>query len=136
MIHHFRSKQFIVFLMVGLISLIINFCSRIIYNYSFSFSTSIILAYVTGMIAAFTLGKLFVFKNSKQTLTRSIIFFILVNLVGMLQTWFFSLLLAYYVLPALDVQSHTRVIAHLLGLTSPMFTSFLGHKFFTFRESS
>ncbi|CAM2961729.1 GtrA-like protein [Legionella steigerwaltii] len=135
MIHHFKSKQFIVFLIVGTIAFTVNFCSRIIYNYSFSFSTSILLAYITGMVVAFILVKLFVFKKSQQTVTRSIIFFILVNLIGMLQTWVISLLLAYYVLPALGIQSYTREIAHLFGLASPVFTSYLGHKFWTFRET-
>ncbi|MCW8409969.1 GtrA family protein [Legionella sp. PATHC035] len=136
MIHYFRSKQFIVFLIAGAISLAVNFLSRILYNYTFSFSTSILLAYLTGMVTGFTLGKFFVFTNSKQTFTRSILFFILVNLIGMIQTLFISLLLVDYVLPDLGIQSFTREIAHLFGLAFPTFTNYLGHKFFTFRENN
>ncbi|MCW8398356.1 GtrA family protein [Legionella sp. PATHC038] len=136
MIHYFRSKQFIAFLIAGAISLAVNFFSRILYNHTFSFSTSILLASITGMVTGFTLGKFFVFKNSNQTFTRSIIFFILVNLIGMMQTLFISLLLVYYVLPDLGIQSFTREIAHLFGLAFPTFTNYLGHKFFTFRENN
>ncbi len=135
MIHHFKSKQFIAFLVAGAIAVTVNFCSRILYNYSFSFSTSVLLAYITGMVASFILAKLFVFKESQQTFMRSIVFFILVNLIGMLQTWIISLLLAYHVLPALGIKSFSLEIAHAIGLVFPTFTTYLGHKFWTFREN-
>lgn len=134
MFYYFKSKQFVVFLIAGTIAFTVNFCSRILYSHSFGFSTSILLAYATGMIASFILAKLFVFKESQQTFTRSIIFFILVNLIGMLQTLLISLLLAYYVLPAMDIKLFSLEIAHLIGLASPTFTTYLGHKFWTFRE--
>nr|WP_276559039.1 GtrA family protein [Fluoribacter dumoffii] len=123
-------------MIAGFISFTVNFCSRILYNESFSFSTSIFLAYITGMITAFILGKLFVFKQSGQTLVQSLIFFILVNCIGMLQTWLVSLLLVFYVLPALDIHQFSREIGHVMGLIFPVFTSYLGHKFWTFRENS
>ncbi|PWY57012.1 hypothetical protein DGG96_01215 [Legionella qingyii] len=134
MLRHFKSKQFITFIVAGAIAVTVNFCSRIFYSYEFSFSLSIILAYITGMIASFILGKLFVFKNSQQTFLRSILFFILINLIGMLQTWLVSLFLAYHILPALGIKSFTLEIAHAIGLVFPTFTTYLGHKFFTFRE--
>ncbi|KTD72706.1 GtrA family protein [Legionella tucsonensis] len=132
MFYYFKSKQFIAFLMAGAIAVTVNFCSRIIYSYSFSYSTSIILAYITGMVVSFILAKLYVFKTSGQTFTRSIIFFILINLIGMSQTLLISLLFAYYLLPAMDIKS--LEIAHAIGLASPTFTTYLGHKFLTFRE--
>ncbi len=52
----------------------------------------------------------------------------------MLQTWFVSLFLAYHILPALGIKSFTLEIAHAIGLVFPTFTTYLGHKFFTFRE--
>ncbi|STY28652.1 GtrA-like protein [Legionella wadsworthii] len=134
MFYYFKSRQFIAFLAVGVIAVTVNFCSRIFYSHTFGFTISIVLAYFTGMVAAFILAKLFVFKKSNQTLTRSLVFFILINLFGMMQTLLISWLLAYYVLPALDVQKFSLEIAHALGLASPAFTTYLGHKFFTFRE--
>lgn len=134
MLRHFKSKQFLAFIVAGAIAVMVNFCSRILYNYEFSFSTSIILAYITGMVVSFTLGRLFVFKNSQQTFLRSIMFFILVNLIGMLQVWLVSLFLAYYLLPDLGIESFTRETAHAIGLIFPTFTTYLGHKFLTFRE--
>lgn len=132
MFYYFKSKQFIAFLMAGAIAVTVNFCSRIIYSYSFSYSTSIILAYITGMVVSFILAKMYVFKTSRQTFARSVIFFILINLIGMSQTLLISLLFAYYLLPAMDIKS--LEIAHAIGLASPTFTTYLGHKFLTFRE--
>lgn len=54
----------------------------------------------------------------------------------MLQTWLVSLLLVFYVLPALDIHQFSREIGHVMGLIFPVFTSYLGHKFWTFRENS
>ncbi|QMT59550.1 MULTISPECIES: GtrA family protein [unclassified Legionella] len=134
MIKAFKSKQFLAFIVAGAISVMVNFCSRILYNYEFSFSISIILAYITGMITSFILGKLFVFKNSQQTFLRSIMFFILVNLVGMVQVWLVSLFLAEHIFPELGIKSFPLETAHAIGLIFPTFTTYLGHKFFTFRE--
>jgi len=98
-----------------------------------NFSSAVILAYITGMITAFVLAKLFVFKESKQSTSRTVTFFILVNLVAVLQTWIISMGLAYYILPSLGVTLFSREIAHAAGVAVPVFTSYIGHKRWSFR---
>lgn len=134
MIRHFASKQFLAFLLTGGISAIVNFISRIFYNQYCDFSTAVILAYITGMICAFLLAKLFVFRKSQQTLHKSILYFMLVNIAGILQTWAVSMGLDVFLLPTLGVRIYTREIAHAIGITVPVFTSFLGHKFYSFKQ--
>ncbi|CFR02292.1 GtrA-like protein [Yersinia frederiksenii] len=129
----FISRQFLVFLITGGIAAVVNFSSRIIYNIWLDFSWSIILAYITGMITAFILAKIFVFKESKQALHRSILFFILINIAAILQTWLISIILAYYLLPKLGITSYVREIAHAVGILVPVFSSYLGHKHWSFR---
>lgn len=97
------------------------------------FSIAIVLAYITGMITAFVLAKLFVFKRSHQSLHRSALFFVLVNLVAVAQTWLISMGLAAYALPALGVTKFVREIAHAVGVAVPVFTSYIGHKHWSFR---
>lgn len=133
MIGQFMSRQFLVFLLTGGTAAAVNFCSRIFYNHWLDFSLSIIFAYITGMITAFILAKLFVFKESQQSFSRSAGFFILVNLIAILQTWGISMALAYYVLPALRVSLFAPEIAHAVGVVVPVFTSYLGHKHWSFR---
>ncbi len=133
MIHQFLSRQFLVFLLTGGTAAAVNFGSRIVYNLWTGFSTAIILAYITGMITAFVLAKLFVFKESSQAIHHSVFFFILVNLVAVVQTWLISMGLALYALPWLGVTHFINEIAHAVGVVVPVFTSYIGHKRWSFR---
>lgn len=133
MIALFRSRQFIAFLITGGIAAIANFGSRIVYNEWVGFSAAIILAYITGMITAFVLARIFVFTNSSRALHSSAFYFVLVNIVAAAQTWIISIVLAFYVLPSMGVETYVREIAHAVGVVVPVFTSFIGHKYLTFR---
>ena len=133
MIKSFISLQFFVFLVTGGTAALVNFGSRIFYNNWFSFSASIVMAYLTGMITAFVLAKLFVFRQSEQSLSKSIVFFTLVNVVAVIQTWLISMGLAYYLLPQLHVVLYVKEIAHAVGVIVPVFTSYIGHKRFSFK---
>jgi putative flippase GtrA len=132
-IRQFISRQFLFFLLTGGTAAAVNFGSRIMYSQWLNFSTSVLLAYITGMITAFVLAKLFVFKASQQSIRRSAAFFILVNLVAVLQTWTISMGLAYYLLPSLEVKLLVPEIAHAVGVSVPVFTSYIGHKRWSFR---
>lgn len=127
------SPRFLKFLVAGGIAAAVNFGSRIVLNRWLPFSTAIVLAYIAGMITAFVLAKMFVFTESVQSTSKSAGFFILVNLVAVLQTWVVSVILAYYVLPWMGVTWHTREIAHFFGVVVPVFTSYVGHKRWSFR---
>ncbi|MCL5227241.1 GtrA family protein [Pseudomonas nunensis] len=127
------SRQFLTFLLTGGTAAAVNFGSRVLYNQWTSFSTAVVLAYLTGMITAFILSRLFVFSDSQQAVHKSAMFFVLVNLVAILQTFLISVGLAYYVLPALGVTLLVPEIAHAIGVVVPVFTSYLGHKRWSFR---
>jgi putative flippase GtrA len=132
-IRNFASRQFLVFLLTGGFAAAVNFGSRILYNRAMPFSPAVICAYITGMITAFVLAKLFVFRDSQQATHRAAGWFILVNVVAVAQTWAISMLLVKWVLPALGVTAFAREIAHGVGVVVPVFTSYLGHKHFSFR---
>lgn len=127
------SKQFMIFLLTGGTAAAVNFGSRIGYNQYVDFSWAVIFAYITGMITAFVLAKLFVFKESQQSLHRSALIFVLVNLVAILQTWGISMGLAHYLLPYLGVTLYAPEIAHATGVAVPVFTSYIGHKRWSFK---
>ncbi|MBN7837915.1 GtrA family protein [Mesorhizobium sp. M00.F.Ca.ET.151.01.1.1] len=127
------SRQFMMFLLVGGIAALANFLSRIFYSLWLDFTPAIILAYVTGMITAFVLSKLFVFRDSKQPLHHSAFYFVLVNLVAVAQTWIVSTVLAFYVLPMLSIDTLRMEIAHAVGVAVPVFSSYVGHKYLSFR---
>lgn len=135
MIRALRSSQFLVFLLTGGLAAAVNFGSRILYSLWFDFSVAVVLAYITGMVTAFVLARLFVFRDSQRALHHSAMYFVLVNLVAVLQTWGISMLLVYHVLPALGVRRFVPEIAHAVGVVVPVFTSYLGHKHLSFRSS-
>lgn len=129
----FMSRQFLIFLLTGGTAAAVNFASRLFYNQWTSFSTAVVLAYITGMITAFVLSKVFVFSESQQSVHKSIMFFILVNLIAILQTLLISMALAYYVLPSMGVKVFVPEISHAIGVAVPVFTSYIGHKRWSFR---
>ncbi|PZR43060.1 GtrA family protein [Paraburkholderia fungorum] len=129
----FVSKSFLLFLLTGGFAAAVNWSSRIVYNMWMPYSAAIVVAYITGMITAFVLAKLFVFTKSTQSTGRSVFFFTLVNLVAVVQTWAVSVGLVYYVFPRMGFIWHTREIAHLFGVALPVFTSYIGHKQWSFK---
>jgi len=131
---NFFSREFLLFLGTGGLAAGVNFGSRFFYSHFMGFSSAVIVAYLTGMITAFILAKLFVFKRSRHSTMRSAFYFTLVNGVALLQTWAVSLLLAYKVLPAMGVENDIDAIAHFVGIAVPVFTSYIGHKRLSFRE--
>jgi putative flippase GtrA len=132
--HNFASKSFVLFLLTGGFAAVVNWGSRIIYNNWMPYSSAIVVAFITGMITGFVLAKLFVFTKSTQSTMRSAFFFALVNLVAVVQTWTVSVGLAYYIFPRIGVDWHARDIAHAIGVAVPVFTSYIGHKKWSFKH--
>lgn len=129
----FPSQQFLLFLLTGGTAAAVNFGSRIVYNIWLDYSTSILLAYLTGMVTAFILAKTYVFKGTRRRMGQSALYFTLVNVVAVAQTWAISMVLAMYLLPALGIRLFVPEIAHAVGVAFPVFTSYLGHKHWSFR---
>jgi putative flippase GtrA len=131
----FLSGQFAAFLLTGGIAALVNFGSRMLYGAWMSFSGAIVLAYLTGMITAFVLARVFVFPDGASSAGRSALVFAAVNVAAVVQTWIVSMVLAYHVLPWLGVERLVPEIAHAVGIAVPVFTSYLGHKHWTFRSA-
>jgi len=85
------------------------------------------------MVTAFVLAKLFVFKSSTQTVKRSAMIFALVNVLAAAQTWAISMGLNFYVLPAIGIEQYVADMASAIGIIFPVFTSYLGHKRWSFK---
>jgi putative flippase GtrA len=132
-IRAFASRQFVLFLLTGGTAAAVNFFSRILYNHWLDYSSSIIVAYLTGMVAAFLLARSFVFTESSQDWRHSALIFTLVNVVAVAQTWAISMGLVYYILPSAGITHYAPEIAHAAGVVFPVFTSYLGHKHWSFR---
>ena len=133
MIRAFASRQFLLFLLTGGTAAAVNFFSRILLNHWIDYSSSILVAYLTGMVTAFILFRVFVFNGSRQDLFRSALFFTLVNTIAIAQTWAVSMGMLNYVLPQAGISYFAPEIAHATGILVPVFTSYIGHKHWSFR---
>jgi putative flippase GtrA len=129
----FANKQFLSFLITGGFAALVNFLSRIALNQWLSFSWSVVLAYGLGMVTAFVLAKAFVFTGGDNSLKRSALYFTLINVVAVAQTWLVSTGLAFYAFPSIGFDWHPNEVAHAIGVMVPVFSSYLGHKHLTFR---
>jgi putative flippase GtrA len=129
----FFSRQFALFLLTGGLAALVNFGSRILYSEWLSYSNAIITAYITGMITAFILARALVFTGTQRSLRRSFAYFTVINVLAVIQVWCISMALALYLLPGLGITRYVEEIAHAVGVTFPVFTSYLGHKYWSFR---
>jgi putative flippase GtrA len=130
---HFKT-EFMQFLLVGGVAALVNFLSRIAFNYFVSFAVAVVLAYLVGMTTAFILSKFYVFEKSGRHHLHELRDFTIVNLIAAVQVWLISVGLAEYAFPAIGFHFYAPEVAHLIGLGVPAITSYYGHKHFSFRK--
>jgi putative flippase GtrA len=123
------------FLLAGGLAATINVLSRIAFNQFMSFEAAIVLAYVVGMTTAYTLNRSFVFKRSGRSVRDEYLRFTIVNLAAVAQVWVVSVLLTRFVFPSIGFLWHTETVSHVIGVTVPVFTSYLGHKNISFSSA-
>lgn len=59
--------------------------------------------------------------------------FTVVNGIAIVQTIAISTGLYYYILPSLGLTTFSAEISHGIGVAIPVFTSYLGHKYWSFK---
>lgn len=126
-------NEFIRFVSAGGLAAIVNFISRIMLSLVFNYITAIVIAYLLGMMTAYFLCRIFVFDSIKNTNLQQVSYFIFVNILAILQTIIISLLLVKLTSSWISDLSVREAFAHFIGICIPVFTSYLGHKYFTFR---
>jgi putative flippase GtrA len=127
-----RARQFLLFLLAGGVAALANFASRIALSLVMPYVPAIVLAYLIGMTTAFALNRAFVFTGAASPIAQQAWRFALVNLAAVAQTLAISLLLARWALPALGIVAHAETLAHAVGVVVPVFTSYFGHRHFSF----
>lgn len=126
--------EFVRFVLVGGFAALVNLASRWLLNLFMGYSPAILVAYLCGMATAFVLSKLFVFPKSRLGTHVELLRFSLVNLAAVIQVWVVSMLLGEWLLPLLGIVKYAHDIGHIVGVAVPVFTSYLGHKHFSFQR--
>ena len=131
-----EARRFALFVALGGCAAAANWLSRFPLEHFMSFSAAVMVAYMVGMVIAFTLFNRYVFPASPRPLAEQIKFFVLVNIAGVIQVWVVSMALVYHVLPAIGFEGPlAEPIAHGVAIGVPTISSYFGHKFLTFRGS-
>jgi len=128
------NRQFALFVVAGGLAACINFFSRMLLSHWLAYSAAIVVAYVLGMITAFILNRLLVFKQVSHSIRHQVFWFTMVNVAAVLQTLAISLLLAEWLFPRIGFLWHPETVAHAFGVAVPVVTSFVGHKYLTFKS--
>jgi putative flippase GtrA len=128
-----EARQFVRFLALGGCAALVNWLSRFPLARFFGFPAAVAVAYVIGMVVAFALFRRFVFPASPQPLERQVIFFVLVNLVGIVQVWAVAMALVYWFFPTIGlVGPLTEPLGHGIAIGVPTISSYIGHRLLTF----
>lgn len=131
-----KARQFWAFVLVGGLAAAVNWFSRItLSGQGISFEVAVVVAYFFGMATAYLLSRMFVFEKTGSSLAAEITRFALVNLVALVVVFVVSVTLERWALPAVGWTWRTAEVAHGIGVLSPVVTSYLGHKYFTFGQT-
>ena len=129
------GRQFVIFVFCGGLAACANLGSRWLFSHWLPYAPAIVLAYLVGMLTGYLLFKFFVFSGAhSRRVLRECLWYVLVNVLALAQTLLISLLLARWLFPGIGMTHHGEDIAHLFGVAVPVFTSYLGHKYFTFKK--
>jgi putative flippase GtrA len=126
------TNRFARFIVTGGIAAAVNLISRYFLSFSLDYRWAVIVAYLFGMTTAWVLARLFVFAQTGRSRGAEYGRFAIVNAVAAAQVWLVSVGLAEYIFPAISFTWRPEDVAHLIGVVIPVFTSYLGHKHFSF----
>lgn len=128
------SLRFMRFALSGGTAAAVNIGSRIVFSYFMSFNVAIIAAYGMGMTTAYILMKTFVFDPTGRGVPAEYARFFSVNLVALAQVWIVSVGLVDLVFPVFKMTYRPELLAHTIGVLSPLLTSYILHSHITFSK--
>jgi putative flippase GtrA len=129
------SSPFIRFAISGGLAAGANILARIALSQVAPYWGAVTIAYLFGMTTAYVLMRLMVFEKSGQGVHQEYVRFAMVNAVAFTQVWLVSMVLARYLLPVAGFEVHAETIGHIIGVLSPIATSYFMHKYFTFSNA-
>lgn len=127
-------SQFFKFVLTGGFSAIVNIIARYFLNLYISYEAAIIIAYLLAMTIAYILSRRYVFEKISDEFLYESIKFAMVNAIAIVLVWVTSVGLAQLVFPAIGFNWYSEDIAHIIGVMVPAVSSYVGHKYFTFRR--
>lgn len=130
----FFTTQFVKFILAGGFAALVNFSVGISLAGMLPYHGDIVVGHLSGMVVAFFLFESKVFGRSSESRQVEVSTFIIVNIASIVQTWFVYIGLQGYVFPAIGMHFYPQVHARAIAIVIPVFTSFIAHKYLTFKH--
>jgi len=128
----FGQSRFVLFLGAGTVAALTNFGSRFLFSLWMPYEWAIVCAFGIGLITGFVLMRHFVFVAGGRPIVPQVARYLAVNALALVQTLVVSLMMARWVLPALNVRD-VEAAAHACGVAVPVVTSYILHRVATFK---
>jgi putative flippase GtrA len=129
-----EKARFAAFLLTGGIAAGVNIAARWLLEFVVGFEVAVVYAFLIGLATGFLLARVFVFKWAAGRAHWQFIRYTVVNVVALAQVWLISVGLARYAFPAIGVSWLGETAAHVIGVLSPVASSYILHKRFSFRQ--
>lgn len=128
-----NSKQFSFYILSGGVAGLLNWGSRFIFSEFLSFEVAIALAFTVGLLSGFILMRIYVFQGVTKPILPQFSKYLIINFFALIQTFLVSIFLARWIMPSFGIVEYSEGLSHLIGVLTPVMTSYFGHKFVTFR---
>lgn len=101
-----------------------------------TFEAAVAVAFPIALSFAFVSNRRWVFGKSVVAWRVSYWRFFLVNIAALVQVWLISVALVRLIFPAIGFAWHAELVAHVVGVLSPILTSYYAHKNYSFKSSA
>ncbi|MCY7358629.1 MAG: GtrA family protein [Rudanella sp.] len=134
-----QYRDFFTFFLTAVFGASVNFFSQIVYREYYSFSTSVLLGYLTATVVCFVPTKIFAFSAKKTGNTsREAVKFIAIALIAWPVQYFVSVGTLRWIANPLfpDFEEFWREkTSHVVGMGFSFLANYFGHKLLTFRNT-
>jgi len=90
--------------------------------------------YIIAMIYAYIVSKFIVFKPSQLPQAKEFGRFVIVNLISAVVVWTVSVSLYRIIFPLITFDWYADTVAHIIGVCSPVYVSFILHRNYSFQR--
>ena len=126
---------FLRFAIVGALAAGLNIAVRALLGSYMPFEAAVALAFPVALTFAFAANRRWVFAHDLPDWRIAYWRFFVVNIAALAQVWLISVGLYRLIFPVVGFTWHAELIAHTLGVLSPVVTSYYAHKHYSFKAS-
>ena len=127
---------FVRFVLVGGAAAGVNIAVRAFLGLYIIFEWAVGFAFLVALSFAFAANRRWVFVQRRTPWRLAYWRFFLVNLAALAQVWLISVGLYRLLFPFIGFTWNAELVAHTVGVLSPVVTSYYAHKHYSFKESA